>query len=253
MDKNTVAPTGKEIKEVPKCPDGYVFCPMKKKCVPEGEQMSKGKGKGKARGQGKGPMGVPTKEADQLVDDILDGKYSHVKLTEKAQDMVDVILDMCGKDHGKKKKAIKEETEYQKFFKTTLQKFGVKSPAELEGEKKKEFFDAVDKGWKGNKEEVEEAVNAIDHVPNEEADEELSSIEDELGKEEDNRADETTEMLIKRVYNSVMEDISQEGQRVTHSDMKKKVAAAKVKCANVKDRDERTKCIHNHIKNSMKK
>jgi hypothetical protein len=33
-----------------------------------------------------------------------------------------------------------------------LEKFGVSSPAELEGDKKKEFFDAVDKGWKGKKE-----------------------------------------------------------------------------------------------------
>jgi len=231
---------------------------MKKKCVPEGHQMSKGN---------------PTEEqntmsrTDKIVDDILDGKYASVKLTEQAQDMVDIILDM----HGKKK-SIKEENEYQKFFKTTLQKFGVKSPAELEGEKKKEFFDAVDKGWKGNKEEVKETVNAIDHVPNEEADEELSSIEDELGKEEDNRADETSEMLIKRAYNSVMEDmsidenflikkaynavmedLSQEAKRVSYPDMKKKVADAKAKCSNVKDRDERTKCIHNHMKNSMKK
>lgn len=40
-----------------------------------------------------------------------------------------------------------EESEYQKFFATMLAKFGVKSPNELEGEKKKEFFDAVDAGW----------------------------------------------------------------------------------------------------------
>lgn len=45
-----------------------------------------------------------------------------------------------------------EETEYQKFFKSMLDKYGVNSPAELDDEKKKEFFDAVDAGWKGENE-----------------------------------------------------------------------------------------------------
>ena len=44
---------------------------------------------------------------------------------------------------------------YQKFFNGALKKFGVSSPAELEGEKKKEFFDYVDKNWKGDNEKKE--------------------------------------------------------------------------------------------------
>ena len=47
---------------------------------------------------------------------------------------------------------IREETEYQKFFDKALSKYGVKSPEELEGEKKKEFFDYVDKNWKADNE-----------------------------------------------------------------------------------------------------
>lgn len=47
---------------------------------------------------------------------------------------------------------IREETEYQKFFDKTLSKYGVKSPDELDGEKKKEFFDYVDKNWKADNE-----------------------------------------------------------------------------------------------------
>lgn len=96
----------------PKCGKGMVFCPIKKKCIPDEEQRSKGAGRGMGRGQGKGPMGVPTKE-DQLVDDILDGKYKQVKMTEQAIDMVDIILDTCEKvsevnnliDHVPKKEA----------------------------------------------------------------------------------------------------------------------------------------------------
>ena len=44
---------------------------------------------------------------------------------------------------------------YQKFFNAALKKFGVSSPDELEGDKKKEFFDYVDKNWKGDHEEVD--------------------------------------------------------------------------------------------------
>ena len=42
---------------------------------------------------------------------------------------------------------------YRKFFDKALKKFGVNSPAELEGEKEKEFYDYVDKNWKSDKEE----------------------------------------------------------------------------------------------------
>jgi len=38
----------------------------------------------------------------------------------------------------------KKQAAYKKVFDMALKKFGVKSPAELEGDKKKEFFDFVD-------------------------------------------------------------------------------------------------------------
>ena len=44
---------------------------------------------------------------------------------------------------------------YQKFFNSILKKFGVSSPAELEGDKKKEFYNAIDKGWDGDNEKPE--------------------------------------------------------------------------------------------------
>lgn len=42
---------------------------------------------------------------------------------------------------------------YKKFFEKALKKFGVSSPSELEGDKKKEFFNYVDKNWTGEKNE----------------------------------------------------------------------------------------------------
>ena len=56
---------------------------------------------------------------------------------------------------------------YQKFFQGMLKKFGVKSPSELSGDKEKEFYDAIDAGWKADdekKESIEEKIkmNALD-------------------------------------------------------------------------------------------
>jgi len=54
-------------------------------------------------------------------------------------------------------KDVDEESEkqkkYQAFFNKALKKFGVKSPSELEGDKKKEFFDYVDKNYEADNEE----------------------------------------------------------------------------------------------------
>jgi len=52
---------------------------------------------------------------------------------------------------------------YQKFFNSLLKKFGVDSPSELEGKKKKDFFDAIDKGWEGSGEKDEATI----HISNE--------------------------------------------------------------------------------------
>jgi hypothetical protein len=43
---------------------------------------------------------------------------------------------------------IKEESEYQKFFKAKLKKYGVKSPSQLKGDKEKKFYDEIDREWK---------------------------------------------------------------------------------------------------------
>ena len=187
------------------CPKGYRWWPIKKKCIPE--DQDKGQGKRQARGKGQGPMGVPQKEqntmdiVDRLVDEMLNGNYKLVKIHEKANTLVDVILDS--------KVEISEETAYQKYFKGMLKKHGYNSPSDIPADKKKEFFNAVDKGWKGEK--TNEAVNSIDHVPEEDADELLSSIEDEIGKEEEMRTEnksinEDAIELVKAAFQKVREE-----------------------------------------------
>ena len=42
--------------------------------------------------------------------------------------------------------------EYQKFFNAALKKFGVSGPDDLDDEKKKDFFNYVDKNWQGDNE-----------------------------------------------------------------------------------------------------
>lgn len=65
------------------------------------------------------------------------------------------------KIYDKKKKSVKTEESgdaaaYKKFFEKALKKFDVSSPADLKGDKKKEFFDYVDKNWEGDNEKKEE-------------------------------------------------------------------------------------------------
>jgi len=45
-----------------------------------------------------------------------------------------------------------DKAAYKAYFQKMLKKFGAKSPADLDAEKKKAFFNAVDKGWKADHE-----------------------------------------------------------------------------------------------------
>lgn len=62
----------------------------------------------------------------------------------KVEKMVQESLNEAGEKDG---------DEYKKFFASMLKKFNVTEPDQLEGDAKKKFFDAVDKGWKSDKEE----------------------------------------------------------------------------------------------------
>ena len=53
---------------------------------------------------------------------------------------------------------LREATEFQKFFKKKLKQYGANSPADLPADKKKKFFDEVDREWKGKNESLSEAT-----------------------------------------------------------------------------------------------
>jgi len=56
------------------------------------------------------------------------------------------------KDEEVSKEESDKQKKYQKFFQSALKKFGVKSPSELDKDKKKEFFDYVDANYEGENE-----------------------------------------------------------------------------------------------------
>ena len=95
-------------------------------------------------------------------------KYSDLLLQKGRLMAKNQSTAMIDKEISKemKKLGIKEATgdkeKYEKFFKAALKKFGADSPADLDGEKKKEFFNYIDKNYKGDHEESVdlEEVNA---------------------------------------------------------------------------------------------
>ena len=74
-----------------------------------------------------------------------------------------------------------EQSDYDTFFKKAMKKFGIESPADLKSEEdKKEFFNYVDKNFKGKNEEVNE----------EEEDDDDDDEDEEEELEEDEEIDE---------------------------------------------------------------
>ena len=96
------------------------------------------------------------------------------------------------------KKILKNSKEYEDFFQATLKKFGVTSPAELDGEKKKEFFDYIDKIWKGDSEKKEEVKEgelppALKKAIDKKKEDEDDSDEDESDDDDDEDEDDEDE------------------------------------------------------------
>jgi hypothetical protein len=104
------------------------------------------------------------------------------------------------------RKVAESSAEYKKFFDGALKKFGVTSPDELEGDKKKEFFDYIDNNWNsdseagkdGKKESYDDAEKQKKFKQNEDADVEegtlppalQKAIDKKKGKEDDKEVDE---------------------------------------------------------------
>jgi hypothetical protein len=75
-----------------------------------------------------------------------------VKNIEKAMKLAMSIYDESVSFNEEVDEESDKQKKYQAFFQKALKKFGVSSPSELEGDKKKEFFDYVDANYEADKE-----------------------------------------------------------------------------------------------------
>jgi hypothetical protein len=106
-------------------------------------------------------MGCPMPEWYQnklaKIEGDMEGLYSYMKgKTRKMKahhaDRYSMGMRMYGEETLTEEKK-GDDDGYDEFFQAALKKFGVKGIGELDKEKKKEFFNYIDKNWKGDEEE----------------------------------------------------------------------------------------------------
>ena len=85
--------------------------------------------------------------AEEALSEVLKQKMSDALVAKKEE---------VSQDFGSQLGEAKHDKDYEEFFNKAMKKFGISSPADLKtDEKKKEFFDYVDKNFKAKNEEVE--------------------------------------------------------------------------------------------------
>tara|TARA_R100000455_G_C6173333_1_gene53932 strand:+ start:165 stop:548 length:384 start_codon:yes stop_codon:yes gene_type:complete len=91
--------------------------------------------------------------AEEALSEVLKQKMSDALVDRKEE-----VAKSFGQSIDEEK--VSTDTEYEKFFAKAMKKFGISSPSELKtDEKKKEFFDYVDKNYKSD---VEKATGKED-------------------------------------------------------------------------------------------
>ena len=102
-----------------------------------------------------------TTNLTQIVDAIHNKQFNAAQdmlsdaIQEKLSDSLIARKDEVALDFGQE--ITNEEKDYDAFFQKAMKKFGISSPADLKtDEKKKEFFNYIDKNYKADKEEDEE-------------------------------------------------------------------------------------------------
>lgn len=84
-------------------------------------------------------------DAKNIIDQILMAKVGY-SLSEKRKTLGDSLVN-------EKNMSEEDDSEYEAFFRKAMKKFGISSPDELDSdEKKKEFFNYIDKNYKAKNE-----------------------------------------------------------------------------------------------------
>ena len=99
-----------------------------------------------------GQMTPVSKKIEKIKKGLSD--HEEVKAALKAANEA-YEVQKAHEEASKINEAIDKKAAYKKVFDAALKKFGVKSPAELKGDKKKEFFDYVDKNYDAGENETD--------------------------------------------------------------------------------------------------
>lgn len=92
----------------------------------------------------------------------------------------------------KLKEAADKQTAYQEFFMKKLKEYGVNSPAEMDDDKKKKFFDEISSEWDSEKGANESANEEVVSEEKEEDKEEEASEEEEDAEKKEETIDEAS-------------------------------------------------------------
>ena len=95
-----------------------------------------------------GDMSGATKKIEKMMKGLSKNKEVAAALQLANEEVSESVLDEAHQMNAQESKKAK----YKAFFDKALMKFGVKSPAELKGDKKKEFFDYVDANYEAENE-----------------------------------------------------------------------------------------------------
>jgi len=100
----------------------------------------------------------------------MEGLYSYMKgktrkMKAHQSDRYSMGMSMYGEETLTEQSKSGSSEAYDKFFRAALRKFDAEDPGDLSKEKRKEFFNYVDKNWKGDKEEeINEVLKPSDDV-----------------------------------------------------------------------------------------
>ena len=85
-----------------------------------------------------------------LSDPALVDAVKRIMVGKHDQEDVDIVMGshLSASDGNSVEEAEGADTAYEKFFMKALKKHGYKSPEDIPDDKKKEFFDYIDKNWK---------------------------------------------------------------------------------------------------------
>ncbi len=108
-----------------------------------------------------GNMTGAVKKIEKMKKGLSDDPEVKAALQLANEEVTEEIVAEAHEINEKKTQQQEDKERYQKFFKSALKKFGVDSPAQLKGDKKKEFFDYVDKNYEAdNESDVDEGLGS---------------------------------------------------------------------------------------------